>query len=122
MMFHSIPDHSAAAVSRRGFVGRARARAMVACAMAGVANDNAVAKAGGVTEEQMLRAALRHFATDGLGAARSARINAETAFFAGDRAAYDWWHTITRTLDRRLAAESERVTRHDRRESECSIT
>ncbi len=53
--------------------------------------------------DKMLRAALRHFAKHGLGAAHEARIQAEKAFFAGDRQAYDWWLGITRTLDRRIA-------------------
>ncbi|MBA4164172.1 MAG: hypothetical protein C0510_06015 [Erythrobacter sp.] len=52
----------------------------------------------------LLDAALRHFARHGIGAARAARAQAETAFFAGDRAGYDWWLAICRTLDRRLAA------------------
>ncbi|MEE4155425.1 MAG: hypothetical protein V2I27_14805 [Erythrobacter sp.] len=59
-------------------------------------------------DELLLRAALRHFAEHGLGAARAARAQAEAAFFAGDRQGYDWWLGITRTLDRRLAAEAER--------------
>ena len=57
----------------------------------------------------LLHAALRHFAEHGLGAAREARAQAEAAFFAGDRQAYDWWLGITRTLDRRLAAEAARL-------------
>lgn len=56
----------------------------------------------------MLHAALRHFAEHGLGAAREARRQAETAFFAGDRASYDWWLSICRTLDRRMAEELAR--------------
>lgn len=64
------------------------------------ANDN-----GGLPENDLLLdAALRHFARHGIGAARAARAQAETAFFAGDRAGYDWWLAICRTLDRRLAA------------------
>lgn len=59
--------------------------------------------------EHLLRAALRHFAEHGLGAARAARKQAERAFFAGDRKAYDHWLAITRTLDRRLALEAERI-------------
>ena len=61
--------------------------------------------------ETVLRAALRHFAEHGLGAARAARTEAERAFFEGDRAQYDWWIAITRTLDRRLAEETERRAR-----------
>ena len=74
------------------------------------ANDNGRYKAAQVPNDQMLQAALRHFAEHGLGAARAARAKAEEAFFAGDRAAYDWWLGITRALDRRLAAQAERHT------------
>lgn len=63
------------------------------------ANDNA-----GAGHSAELRAAVRHFAAHGLGAASVARRNAETAFFQGDRAAYLHWHAICRTLDRRMAA------------------
>ena len=74
-------------------------------------NDNRPTSGHAAPSEVMLRAALRHFAKHGLGAARDARSKAEEAFFAGDRAAYDWWLGITRTLDRRLAAQSiERET------------
>jgi hypothetical protein len=67
------------------------------------ANDNAALHGGEAPSDIMLRAALKHFAQHGLGAARVARTKAENAFFAGDRGAYDWWLSITRTLDRRLA-------------------
>ena len=74
-----------------------------------VANDNGPATRVGARTHQpndrMLQAALRHFAQHGLGAARVARARAEKAFFEGDRQTYDWWLGITRTLDRRLAAE-----------------
>ncbi len=101
----------------------AYARAMAVRAMRRVANDNAgsngmeqnvlgLAKQGLTPHDPMLRAALRHFAEHGLGAAREARSRAEYAFFEGDRAAYDWWLGITRTLDRRLANEAARS--HDR--------
>lgn len=62
------------------------------------ANDN-----GFIGHSGELRAALRHFAEHGLGAAQVAQQNAERAFFAGDRAAYLHWLGICRTLDRRLA-------------------
>ena len=65
------------------------------------ANDNGNQAPG----EEIFKASLRHFAEHGLGAARAARAQAQQAFFAGDRQAYDWWLSITRTLDRRLAAE-----------------
>lgn len=64
------------------------------------ANDNN----HGFSNQVLLRAALKHFAEFGLGAAEQARLNAERAFFAGDRAGYDWWLEICRALDRRLAA------------------
>lgn len=62
-------------------------------------NDNA----GGIGDDRMLRAALRHFAAHGLGAADAARDKAETAFFAGDSSQYRWWLGICRMLDRRMA-------------------
>jgi hypothetical protein len=65
----------------------------------GSANDNVQ----GFSDDRMLRAALRHFATHGLGAADAARANAEQAFFAGDRDEYAWWLGICRMLDRRMA-------------------
>lgn len=99
--------------------GKSRANSPVARALAEraieqVANDNARDEsdliAVGHTGDHMLRAALRHFAQHGIGAAREARAQAEKAFFAGDRPAYDWWLGITRTLDRRLAAEAAKAT------------
>ena len=80
------------------------ARAMVLRAAGRAANDNGDA----APTDHMLRAALRHFAEHGLGAARAAREQAEQAFFANDRQGYEWWMGITRTLDRRLAAEAQR--------------
>ena len=75
-----------------------------------VGNDNGSADAPDCEAKQahdrVLRAALRHFAQHGLGAARAAREQAEKAFFEGDRQSYDWWLGITRTLDRRLAREA----------------
>lgn len=62
------------------------------------ANDN-----GGPAVHLQLRAALRHFAEHGLGAATVARKNAEQAFFGGDRQSYLHWLAICRTLDRRMA-------------------
>ena len=82
---------------------------MAARAVERAANDNPGDPQRIAANDQMLRAALRHFAEHGLGAAREARAQAEAAFFAGDRQAYDWWLGITRTLDRRLAAEAARL-------------
>ncbi|MGB3472386.1 MAG: hypothetical protein WBA51_16350 [Erythrobacter sp.] len=84
------------------------ARALVRRASRRTANDNGIVGGLPAADERVMQAALRHFAQHGLGAARAAREQAETAFFAGDRAAYDWWLSITRTLDRRLAEEAER--------------
>jgi hypothetical protein len=64
------------------------------------ANDNMQQR----SDDALLKSALRHFAEHGLGAAEQARINAEQAFFAGDRDAYRRWIDICRTLDRRMAA------------------
>lgn len=63
------------------------------------ANDNH----GEKISEEMLEAALRHFAVHGLGAARSARHKAEQAFFAGQQREYRWWLGICRILDQRMA-------------------
>ncbi|WP_337660973.1 hypothetical protein [Erythrobacter sp. Alg231-14] len=92
--------------------GRTPAAARIAKAMTGraiqnVANDNSDVAIGDSADDRVLRAALRHFAQHGLGAAREARNQAERAFFNDDRAAYDWWLGITRALDRRLAQETE---------------
>lgn len=85
------------------------AKALVARAIERVANDNGDKFEKAAANDHMLRAALRHFAKHGIGAAREARALAEQAFFEGDRQTYDWWLGITRTLDRRLAAEAERL-------------
>lgn len=79
-------------------------RILVARAQRRVANDNADFSERSLNNDQVMRAALRHFAEHGLGAAKVARAQAEKAFFKGDRDTYDWWVDITRTLDRRLAA------------------
>lgn len=63
------------------------------------ANDNGCA----FPRDEVLRAALRHFAAYGLGAAQQAYRNAETAFFAGKREEYRHWLAICRALDRRMA-------------------
>lgn len=105
-----MPIHFAAAnVPGRAPACLPIAKAMAARAIERVANDNSD-HAANIGNDQMLRAALRHFAQHGLGAAREARAQAEAAFFAGDRQAYDWWLGITRTLDRRLAIEAERLS------------
>ena len=80
------------------------AKVLGARAKARVANDNTDFSQRSEQNEQVLRAALRHFATHGLGAAKVARAQAEKAFYQGDQETYEWWLGITRTLDRRLAA------------------
>ena len=65
----------------------------------GAVNDNSP----GLCSDQLLKAALRHFAQHGLGAAEHARGLAEEAFFAGESERYRWWLSICRTLDRRMA-------------------
>lgn len=95
MSLRFAPARSAA----RSPVARALRRREIVC----IANDN------GDTgdNDALLAAALRHFSVHGLSAARAARKEAETAFFAGDRAGYDWWLGVCRLLDKRLAAELE---------------
>ena len=73
---------------------------------AGAEHENGCLRSS--TRDRLLRAALMQFATHGIGAARAARAQAEHAFFTGDRKSYDWWIGVTRTLDRRIAAEVER--------------
>jgi len=85
------------------------AKALASHGVENAANDNSEFSRENVANEHMLRAALRHFAEHGLGAAREARAQAEHAFFIGDRQAYDWWLGITRTLDRRMAAQASRL-------------
>lgn len=88
-------------------------RALVRSASERAANDNPPRRgplmSAWTVNDEVLQAALRYFAQHGLGAARAARAEAEKAFFAGDRHAYDWWIGITRTLDRRLAAEAVKM-------------
>ena len=67
--------------------------------MGRAANDNAL----DLGDDAVLRAALRHFARYGLGAAEAARDIAERAYFSGDRDDYRWWLEICRTLDSRMA-------------------
>lgn len=85
-------------------------RALAARAVERAANDNSDGTIESAASNQVLHAALRHFAEHGLGAAREARAQAEHAFFSGDRQAYDWWLGITRTLDRRMAAEAAQLS------------
>lgn len=65
----------------------------------------------------LLRAALRHFAETGLGAADAASEKAREAFFAGDRAGYDHWLGICRLLDARMAGAVEARKAATRREA-----
>lgn len=66
----------------------------------GAANDNS----GGIGGDQLLQAALRHFAEYGLSAASRAHANAEEAFFDGRSDDYRWWMAICAALDRRMPA------------------
>lgn len=85
------------AAARRG---HSPVRQVIGHAASGrAANDNHT----GLCDDKMLRAALRHFAAHGLGAAEAARQKAESAFFAGDSSGYRWWLGICRMLDRRMA-------------------
>lgn len=79
------------------------ARALAKRATSRAANDNGNA----VANDEVLKAALRHFGKHGLAAAKVARDHAHEAHIAGDRQSFDWWLGITRTLDRRLAKQFE---------------
>lgn len=103
-----MPVHFAAA---RSTAHSPIARALAKKALARAANDNGNAaqmEAEASSFDSMMRAALKHFAEHGLGAAEAARQQAEQAFFTGDRDTYDWWLGVCRTLDRRLAERFER--------------
>jgi hypothetical protein len=74
-------------------------RALTTVSLCPAANDNS----DGFPRDETLRAALRHFAEHGLGAAQQAYRNSEKAFFAGKREEYRHWLAICRALDRRMA-------------------
>ena len=97
-----MPVHFAAACSNQfSRIGRLHPRRMPLNA----ANDNSPGiGASALRGEQLLKAALRHFAEHGLSAAERARENAEAAFFASDREQYRWWMAICTALDRRMSA------------------
>lgn len=65
------------------------------------ANDNP----RDVRNDPILRAALRHFAAQGLGAAADARDRALAAHRAGDLPTCRHWLSICAKLDRRLASQ-----------------
>ncbi|MEM6493833.1 MAG: hypothetical protein AAF650_05585 [Pseudomonadota bacterium] len=110
-MIHFAPATNGPHAAARAPLRRSLARALGQRAVHRVANDTGVSAEAKAHHDAALRAALRHFAEHGLSAARRAREEAEAAFFAGDRPAYDWWLSVTRTLDRRLAAEAEERAR-----------
>ena len=76
------------------------ARALTVPRARDAANDNA----HGLCRDDLLRAALRHFAEYGMAAAGRARDNAVQAHRTGDRDAYQHWLEVCRALDRRMAA------------------
>ena len=77
------------------------ARVLRACAPASPANDCDAP----LTRDQLLRAALVHFAEHGLAAAERAHEQATAAFFADDRLEYHHWMGICRLLDRRKVGD-----------------
>ncbi|MCK9543963.1 MAG: hypothetical protein M0R03_18240 [Novosphingobium sp.] len=70
------------------------------------ANDNAWR----LTDDAVLEASLRHFGRHGLGAAAAARDAARSALANGDSEAHDWWLSICRAFDRRMADAAARVS------------
>ncbi|TMM50205.1 hypothetical protein [Qipengyuania marisflavi] len=101
-----MPVHFAAA---RSTAHSPIARALARKALGRAANDNGDVAAPDSSFDVMMRAALKHFAQHGLGAAQEARAMAEQAHFAGDSQGYDWWLGVCRTLDRGLAIRLERA-------------
>ena len=100
-----MPVHFAAA---RSTAHSPIARALARKALGRAANDNGLAGCDVAVEssfDTMMRAALKHFAQHGLGAAREARNQAEQAHFTGDTESYAWWLEVCRTLDRRVAED-----------------
>lgn len=95
--------HFAAA---KGHLRPQLSRMEVRAALCPAANDNHAAD----ESQDILHAALRQFAQHGIGAASHVRSQAEQAFFAGDRATYQWWLGICRTLDRRMATNLAKKT------------
>jgi hypothetical protein len=93
-----MPIRFAAAVDGRApRLSRTAARA----ALRRPANDNGQK----MPSDERLHAALRHFGRHGMAAARTARLQAEVAFFAGDQQGYAHWLDICRALDRRMAGD-----------------
>jgi len=64
------------------------------------ANDNGHEAAN---DDAVLSEALRHFAAHGVCAARHAGDRALLAHRSGDAKEFDWWLSVCRMLDRRLA-------------------
>jgi len=93
---------SAALPTVRNHVPRGLGRVPVSRA----ANDNP----RDVRNDPLLRAALRHFADHGLGAAGNARDRAVDAFIAGDDTAFRWWLGVCAKLDRRMAGSVQSRT------------
>ena len=75
------------------------------------ANDNP----RDVRNDPVLRAALRHFAAHGLGAAADARKRALAAQRANDVENYRWWYGVCAKLDRRMASTMQTASRHRQR-------
>jgi hypothetical protein len=90
---------SARDAERKVVLGRVDLIGKIRTGLAPAANDNQTE----LSRDGLLRAALRHFAEHGLGAAEQAQRNAEEAFFAGNRKEYRHWLDICRALDRRMA-------------------
>ncbi|MEO0689068.1 MAG: hypothetical protein AAFY51_02085 [Pseudomonadota bacterium] len=109
MTIRFAPAHSRLPARSRGPVCAPIARALASRAVERVANDDGPSPVARALNDQILRAALRHFAEHGLGAARAARVQAEAALSAGDTQSFDWWIGITRTLDKQMAEDAERA-------------
>jgi hypothetical protein len=101
----------AAAVNpAHGRVCKPIARAMIRRMRERAANDHQRTQAPGNPFREpspVFKAALKHFAIHGMGAAHSAQALAHRAVAQGDREGFIWWLSILAALDERLARATQ---------------
>ena len=85
------------------------ARALTRRTIVGAANDTHHKTHANFTNDEVLEAALRHFAVHGLDAGAAAARKAKQALNDGDTKQYVWWLEICRNFDRGHARRLERT-------------
>jgi len=85
------------------------ARALTRKTIVGAANDTKDKPGTDFTHDEVLEAALRHFAVHGLDAGAAAARKATQALNDGDTKLYVWWLEICRNFDRGQARRLERT-------------